>query len=146
MLRKIFSFFHHTTLIVAATVLALGMFWVLLASTQPLIRNEALVSASQSIPVYKQRITFWIHGDGIRPRIAHAKPGLVLVTCENKTILNAELVIERVLPNRALQAFGNVALAAEGHKRSHEFPLTEGEYVVYERSRPEFKATIVVSP
>jgi hypothetical protein len=68
------------------------------------------------------------------------------VTCENKTVLNAELVIERLLPNRALQTLGGVVVSAEGGRRTQEFPLTEGEYVVYERSRPEFKATIVVSP
>jgi hypothetical protein len=146
MLRRIFSFFHHTTLIVAATVLGLGMFWVILASIPSGVRNEALVSVSQSTPLYKQRVRFWIHGDGIRPRIVHAKPGLVIVTCENKTVLNAELVIERLLPNRALQTLGGVVVSAEGGRRTQEFPLTEGEYVVYERSRPEFKATIVVSP
>lgn len=146
MLRTIFSFLHQTTSIVAATVLALGMFWVLFASTQAEVGSEALDSVSQSIPVYKQRVRFWIHGDGIRPRIVHAKPGLALVTCENKTILNAELVVERVLPNGALQPFGNVALSATGGRRTQEFPLTEGEYVVYEGSRPEFKGTIVVSP
>jgi len=134
-----------TVTLVAAAVVVPGTLAVALVGAFG-SNAESAVSISQSVPVYKQRVRVWIHGDGIRPQIVHAKPGLVNLTLENKTILNAEIMIERLLPNQAVTPIGTITISPERARGNQELLLDEGEYVLYERGRPRFKAKLVVSP
>jgi hypothetical protein len=131
--------------VLSAVVLGtLGLIWAKAHAESS--SSESHVLVSQSIPSYRQRVRFWIHGDGLRPRIAHAKPGTVLLTCENKTLLDAELIVERASLNQIVQAVGVIGVSSSVRRATQEVVLTPGDYVVYERSRPEMKATLVVSP
>lgn len=148
-MRKISCFLRNKPLTVAAaTVVVLGTLAGLLARTHAEERGDAefQVSMSQTVPAYKQRVRIWIHGDGIRPQIVHAKPGLVNLLVENKTLLNAEMIVERLLPNQIVESVGTIAVSSERARRNHDLLLSEGEYLLYERSRPRFKAKLVVSP
>ncbi len=106
--------------------------------------TEAVASQAVTQNIYKQHIRVWVHNDGIRPRISHAKPGTVRLTVANETALQAELVVERVLPNQASETIGSVRLRAQRKRATRELLLTVGEYVIYERSRPELKGTLMV--
>jgi hypothetical protein len=145
MKKQLYSF-SRRNLVVLASVVVLGTLGLIWARVYAESSSGGRVLVSQSIPNYRQRVRFWVHGDGIRPRIAHAKPGTVLVMCENKTLIAADLVIDRLSANQAVQAVGAINVSSSPGAATQEVVLTPGDYVVYERSRPELKATLVVSP
>jgi hypothetical protein len=146
MIDQLNSSSRRTLLILASVVVlgTLGLIWTKVHAASS--GSESQVLVSQSIPSYRQRVRFWIHGDGIRPRIAHAKPGTVRLTCENKTLLDAQLVVERLPANQTVQAVAAINVSSSLGTSAQEVVLTPGDYVVYERSRPAMKGTLIVSP
>lgn len=145
MIKQLNSF-SRRNLLVLASVAVLGTLGLIWARVYAESSSSGRVLVSQAIPSYRQRVRFWVHGDGIRPRIAHARPGAVLLMCDNKTLITAELVIERLSANQSVQAVGAINVGSSPGAATQEVVLTPGDYVVYERSRPELKATLVVSP
>ena len=138
----------YSLLLLLATVMVLGTLGLIWAKVHAApSSSESHLSVSQSIPSYRRRVRFWIQGDDIRPRIAQTKSGAVLLTCENKTLLDAELVVEQSSAQQTIQAVGAITVSSSlGAATTQEVVLVPGNYVVYERSRPEMKATLVVSP
>lgn len=110
---------------------------------------QSVSANSQPTPlvgVFKQRIRVWIHGNDVRPKVIHAWPGRVLLTCENETGSDTALIVDRVVVGELNDRTSRVPTAVRRKRATQEVTLVPGEYVFYEESRPAIRGKIIVEP
>lgn len=109
--------------------------------------GQAQPAADQPTLLYKQAVRVWVHADGVRPRVVHAAPGLVVLRVENETGADATLVVERVVAAHQARIGAARLVTPWLGKRAHaEVAIGAGEYVYYEESRPQLTGRLVVEP
>ncbi len=100
---------------------------------------------ASTVPIHKQRIRVWVQGDDIRPRVIHARPGLVLLMVENETARDVDLVVAQSTPNQQTVIATTITVLARRKRVTTEITLVLGEYIIYERTQPRRKAILRVS-
>lgn len=116
------------------------------AKKEPASAAAEAIETMQGIaaPSYKPTIRVWVHGDSIRPALARARPGEVVMRAENETGTDAALVVERMIPGQLPTPVARVVATMLGKRARQELTLAEGEYVYYEESRPLIRGPLVV--
>lgn len=134
---------------VALTFTVLAMNRRLLSSTKPIASHfspaapiSVVQSRSQEPRGQAQIVHFTIYEEGIFPREERANPGLVAIYINDLSGGTQGLVVE----NESRQRVGQVR-RIQGRDRGHSrIALGRGRYQVYDISRPQYRATLIVEP
>lgn len=89
-----------------------------------------------------QNIRFTIYENGIAPRELKVSKGLVAITIEDRTRKSEGLAVEREAGVRV----GHVKRIQDFWRGRDQIRLTPGTYTVFDTSRPENRARLVVAP
>ena len=89
-----------------------------------------------------QNIRFTIYENGIAPRELKVRKGLVAITIEDRTRKSEGLAVEREAGVRV----GHVKRIQDFWRGRDQVRLTPGTYSVFDTSRPENRARLVVAP
>jgi hypothetical protein len=106
-------------------------------------RNASAQTRPRSGPV--QLVQFTIYDVGIYPQETRVQHGRVAISIEDLTGSSSGLIIDRVEGSERARA-GAVNRAMNQLRVRAEFPLTPGRYEVYDASRPENRAELIVEP
>ena len=89
-----------------------------------------------------QNIRFTIYENGIAPRELKVSKGLVAITIEDRTRKSEGLAVEREAGKRV----GHVKRIKDFWRGRDQVRLTPGTYTVFDTSKPENRARLVVAP
>jgi hypothetical protein len=92
-----------------------------------------------------QNIRFTLYDEGILPREVQATKGLVSFAIEDRTRKSEGLVIEREVGNVRV-AIGQVKRFQNVWRGRGQVRLVPGRYTIFDSSRPQNRARIVVAP
>jgi hypothetical protein len=104
---------------------------------------EANIASQSSTVGPIRNLRFTLFDAGIRPNEMRIKAGLVNVSIEDRTHVAEEVTVQRVSGTERV-AVGEVRKAANQSRGRNLFRLTPGEYELFEPSRPENKAVLIV--
>jgi hypothetical protein len=131
---------------VAALVAGAGV----LSAASPTMPLSALSAApgAQSNPHDPvQTVRFTLYAEGIYPRETHVDKGRVVVSLTDYTGGSDGLVVEREAPGGGKpERAGKVERSGAHWRGRQEIHLTPGHYKVYDASRPENAAALIVEP
>ena len=99
--------------------------------------------ASERGPV--RMIRFVLLDTGLYPRQMRVNKGLINLAVEDETGISEGLVIERVV-NGARERITTVRRRSNARRGRELMPLTPGQYVVYDASKPNNQANLIVEP
>jgi hypothetical protein len=92
-----------------------------------------------------QLVRFTLYDTGIYPREVHVDKGLIAIAIEDLSGETAGLVVERDNVNDRGRV--GVVQRFEKHRRGRgEIAMTPGRYVIYDSSRPDNRAKVIVEP
>jgi hypothetical protein len=92
-----------------------------------------------------QNVRFTLYNAGIFPQQLHAKTGNVVIGIEDRTGNSLGLVVQRGTDSLGV-AIGQVPALLNGSRGHTQFSLVSGNYVVFDASRPNNRAELVVEP
>ena len=117
------------------------------SNDQPVTGQVAAASVNQSAtergPV--RMIRFVLLDTGLYPRQMRVNKGLINLAVEDETGISEGLVVERVV-NGARERIGTVRRMSNARRGRELMQLTPGEYVVYDASKPNNQANLIVEP
>src|SRR5258708_554501 len=87
----------------------------------------------------------WVYWDAVYPSVMTLRPGPVLFRVENRTPLDANIVVDNVSAGAGAQTAATATAASGALQGIQSFQLGPGEYVYYERSRPQLKGRLIVT-
>lgn len=94
-----------------------------------------------------QTVRFTLYAEGIYPREAHVDKGRVVISLTDYTGGSDGLVVEREAPGGGKsERAGKVERSGARWRGRQEIHLTPGHYKVYDASRPENAAALIVEP
>ena len=138
---------YAVLVVVAGVVVTL----VLMVSARAKInRNQTATITSTNLPQNLRRgpvqvVRFTLYDAGIYPSEAHAQPGLVAVSIEDLSGASSGLVIER-REGKVSTLLGRVERLQDRLRARGEILMTLGHYDVYDASRPDNRAVLIVEP
>lgn len=92
-----------------------------------------------------QNIRFTVYENGIAPREIKVKKGLVSIVIDDRTRKSEGLAVEREAGNGRVRV-GHVKRNQDFWRGRDQVRLTPGTYAVFDTSRPENRARLVVAP
>jgi hypothetical protein len=131
-----------SALIIGSILLPTLVVVVIARSTR---RNNA---APQQLTVLRgptQNVRFTLYRDGIHPRELHAKPGNVIIGIEDRAGNSSGLIVQLQTDTLPV-AVGQVTAALNESRGRVAFSLGVGRYIVFDASRPNNRAELIVEP
>jgi hypothetical protein len=118
-----------------------------ISDLQPMTSQAAAAAVNQGAsergPV--RMIRFVLLDTGLYPRQLRVNKGLINLAVEDETGISEGLVLERVV-NGARERITTVRRRSDARRGRELMPLTPGQYVVYDASKPNNKADLIVEP
>ena len=102
-------------------------------------------SGSPPIAVAAQTVRFTVYDVGILPRQVKARAGKVALAIEDLSGANAELVVAKTINGSAVAA-GRVARSKGSWRGRTVIQLEPGTYEVFDSTRPNNRAELVITP
>jgi hypothetical protein len=93
----------------------------------------------------RQNVRFTLYQDGIFPQQLHAKPGNVIIGIEDRTGNSSGLAVQLQTDTLPV-AVGQVTAALNESRGRVAFSLGAGRYIVFDASRPNNRAELIVEP
>jgi hypothetical protein len=123
------------------------------------LRQNNVVSHSESMPTEVsavvvqgatergpvRMIRFVLLDTGVYPREMRINQGLINLAVEDETGISEGLVVERVV-NTARERITTIRRMPNVRRGRELLRLTPGQYVVYDASKPNNKAVLIVEP
>lgn len=107
------------------------------------LHMQGLVTRLPTGPV--QVVRFTLYDAGIYPSEARAQPGLVTISIEDLSGASSGLVVERRAGD-VITPLGTVDRLPNRLRARGEIAMTVGRYEVYDASRPNNRALLIVEP
>jgi hypothetical protein len=118
-----------------------------LSNDQPLTTEIATASVNQAAtergPV--RMIRFVMLDTGLYPRQMRVNKGLINLVVEDETGISDGLVVERVVDS-ARERITTIRRMSNARRGRELMQLTPGQYVVYDASKPNNQANLIVEP
>ena len=159
-MRTIHSVFSHIgtklglysiVFISLATLAVSARAWLLLPPPSPSPQDDSTAATqdtTSSTLVHRgpvQTIRFALHDAGILPNEAHAQKGLISIAMEDLSGGSEGLVVERETGN-APERVTHVRRGEHYGRGRETLELMPGTYQVWDASRPENRATLIIEP
>jgi hypothetical protein len=145
--------FRRIVLPAVLTFLLCVITTVVLRQSRSFTTPDSLPSEVASAPVAQaagergpvRMIRFALFENSLYPRSMRVDQGLVNIAIEDKTNMSEGLALERVVNGNSERVI--TVRRVQNHWRGRELlRLTPGQYVVYDVSKPDNKAELIVEP
>ncbi len=109
-----------------------------------------VVAAAPATPAATERgpvrmIRFVLLDTGLYPREMRVNAGLINLAVEDETGISEGLVVERII-NNSRERLTTIRRLPDAKRGRELMRLTPGQYVIYDASKPNNKANLIVEP
>ena len=139
--------FPSLLLVIVCLVTTVALRHVAVSGNSEPVRTQVAApvnqGASERGPV--RMIRFVLLDTGLYPRQMRVNKGLINLAVEDETGISEGLVVERVV-NSARERITTIRRRPDVRRGRELMQLTPGEYVVYDASKPNNQAKLIVEP